>query len=139
MSAYIVDYKTMNRILSFLNKQRMKGKTYSYLGQDLTQLGRKLLQMNVKAVSQRYPSDTDSTRPGLRENASSTAFVKAYSFEPADVSDVQAWSSAHCFHYQCSEGTVPKSKPFKLFEKFLADLSYNIIHDLPQAQSVEWG
>lgn len=141
MSSYIVTHVTINRILSFIQRQKQRGGAgWSSVPDDLTKFGQKLLAMNVKAVSQRYPHDKDNSRPGLSEKASANQHVESYVFRSiGNITGVQAWKSAHCLEYQCSEGTVPKMKLFKLLNILIANISYTVIDKLPEAVEAEWG
>lgn len=136
MSAYIVEDKTINRILSFLfwndsiEKEHLKKlvNDCGYFVDDdkaCKKFGQALLNMNIKAVSYRY----DEKSP-------------AQEFEYKDLHNVsifQALKSLHCLIYQCDEGDIPEMELFKLLKKIKAIISSDIIDSLPSYTKAEWG
>lgn len=87
MSAFIVGNGTMNRVVNALDKDR------NLSCQELDELGRKLFEMNARAVDARYGRCSVATDYRVR--------VRSYpKFELVKALD--------CLIYQCSEGDVPK-------------------------------
>ncbi len=129
MSAFIVEPKTINKIISALDfrdfeytKRELKELG---LGDDPQKLGRAMLALNVDAVNQRYGDDTNHLNV-------------AYTFHPMGVSPIQAYKSLHCWLYQCHEGNVPQQCLFKVMEKFGESLGYHIISSLPEYDRADW-
>ena len=141
MSSYIVEEKTINRILSFLKDHNTTELTdweirdwiskqrnfYTNDDEDLTSFGRKLYKMNIKAVNKRYAGKTDET------------FLHKYEFVYTDTSIEQVFNSIRCFTYQCSEGKVPNSKLYKQMERLETGLARMIAYREVEKANVEWG
>lgn len=137
MSSFIVDAKTINRILTYLHLH--KGQmSYSYitrraaeLGYDLesnsglSELGTDLLGLNYRATNARYNEEN-----GLQQ-------LHIYKFE--HVSQLQALKSLQCLKYQCSEGDVPESVLFKFLEDCEHAIMSSIIRAMPEYENTQWG
>ena len=140
MSSYLVSEETINAILSIDNIDQMGYSSFDELLKKVfgtinkNVLGKKMLKLNIEALKQRYPKDTDKTRPGTQKNQSSNLIAEKYSFNHLGVSLEQSYMSLQCLQYQCSEGNVPK----KLFYKKLLELSNKIAHRIAfvKAESV---
>lgn len=136
MSAFIVQDKTVNRIVTFLNSDARNdsGRDFRRLGYDLSQvedlerLARDLHLLNCDAVDDRYGKGTA---------ASDVPCAFTFHFENG-VDRFQILKSASCPRYQCSEGDVPERPLYKALEGFIASLSYDIISDLPQYDKAQW-
>ena len=117
MSAYIVEKKTIDRIVTYLDRK--------YHGaENPNQTGQRLWNLNTKAVDQRY----DEKIP-----------VELYKFSPEPCGKVQLLKSLHCFLYQCSEGNVPESELYRDVDRLSNNLAVEIIDAMPEYQSSEWG
>ena len=118
MSSYIVEEKTIDRILSFL-RDRSTGtidnsmvKTWVsklqlsdlFDNKKMTAFGKKLYKLNLKAVIERYDK---------KHGFELAKYIFNYRLEKIE----QAYNSLRCFTYQCSEGNVPKTKLFKQMEE----------------------
>ena len=68
---------------------------------------KKLYDLNVEALRQRYPGDYNEMIQPFIE-------IPNLVYE----SDEQKYQSISCFLYQCSEGKVPSKKIYKDVEKF---------------------
>jgi hypothetical protein len=133
MSAFIVDSKTIDRIVSFLldNVREFNGISISAnnavtweqgIG---TQIGQMLYRLNTCAVNQRYTEND----PGPR-----------YHFKPVGkLSDIQAYKSISCFLYQCSEGDVPERPVFKELSELHCELAHRIVRSTAPYDRAEWG
>lgn len=121
MSSYIVPNETINRILSI--------ESLTPLGTTkLTRMGRKFLKMNTKAVNQKYASNTDKSHD-----------FDTYTFQRVHTSIEQAFYSLSCLIYQCSEGTIPKSKTYKELVKFRNELANRIATREAEKAGAKWG
>ena len=136
MSSYIVSNKTINRIVSFLDVwdshpklkreiEKLAGKKTGEKG--LNQIGKKLIELNCEAVSQRYNEKIDKKA------------IKDYKFNFEKCEIEQAFKHLCCLTYQMSEGNVPKTKLYKLLEKVANCLAYAIAWDYTDKLNLEWG
>jgi hypothetical protein len=147
MSAYIVDKMCIDRIINYLfwNKDlycKLKNYRTGYSvshalkhegwkedeDADENKLGKDLFRMNADAVAQRYDEKPD--------------YSSANEYRFADlkpVSIAQAWQSARCLRYQCSEGNVPKRKLFKELNEFADELANKMATERAEAEKAEWG
>ena len=155
MSAYVVSYETMNRLLAGLSYTQYRHDTYPHgprelLGRPfdancepeaLTALGIKLLSLNVRAVQCRYEDLRSKTpsecvgffNPGMEH----TDFV----YDPATVSPTpaQLYKTLQCFIYQCSEGAIIHDPLYKELEEWWNRIGHFIISNLPEYNSAVWG
>lgn len=131
MSAFIVDGKTMDRIVTFVldNVREFAG-----IGTATTRpegvgsvIGQQLYRLNTDAVNQRYTEKQES--PGTR-----------YTYKPVGKqSDIQAYKSMGCFLYQCSEGDVPSLPLFQELSKIHDELAHRIVGNSAPYDRAEWG
>ena len=138
MSAFIVEDKTINRIVNILAHEIRRGdfshalqEGLSKLGYDLSdnksaeKLAKDMFDLNVSAVSQRY---------GKKEQALKFTYVPG-----TFTSMIQAFKSLNCWVYQCTEGDVPESSLYKFFTDIVETyLSKKIIYSLPEYDKAEW-
>ena len=120
MSSYIVEHSTINRVMMLLIVE----------DPDLTMnrdvLGQNLLNMNVDATSQRYPSGVFSTG------------AEPYKFQPVFGESIhQLHKSLTCFLYQCGEGNVPERALFKRLQR--VQDKYNHLENDDEWEDAEWG
>jgi hypothetical protein len=132
MSAYVVEDKTINRIVSWLWQD---GRNNRYTMHRLEKIGltksedigRALLNMNIDAVGQRYQ---------IKDNPGATRFYR-HGFELV-TNRYQALKSLHCFLYQCSEGDVPETELYKIMSNYEEHLVWDTISEIPQYERAEW-
>ena len=138
MSAFIVDKKTIDRVLTFLNRMRSSNtlgativksvlrehKTKIETDEDLTFMGNALLLMNKQAVDYRY---------------SRISLIQEYKYEVAESSNVQVLKSMKCLKYQCTEGDIDKLKLYKFLQDLEKALMVIIIDSIPEYNEAEWG
>ena len=135
MSAFIVEPKTINRILSYLYLERDNEWLSETIGYDiknennLDQLGREMLMLNIQAVNYRYDEENNST-----------ALLEEYRYKlTLNVNNIQALKSLQCWSYQCSEGNIPEeSELYKLMEKVKVAWLSSIVSKLPTYDKAEW-
>lgn len=118
MSAWIVEYESINRIVD-----RMIREDYP---KEKQKLGKKLIKMNCEAVAQRYDTPIDKK------------VIRAYKYQPTSVGKIQTYKTMGCFSYQCCEGNVPKTKLYKKISKEIAELADDIIGELPEYEKAIW-
>lgn len=145
MSAFVVDDKTINRVVTYLRDDRdlkdwfghqvSKRLDISILSQDgLAQLARLMHVTNVQAVQQRYPDEPAETLPGPIREAG-----EHFHFRYELTGRMQALKSLQCWLYQCAEGNVPESAVYRLMERVKAEMALAIVSDLPEYERAEWG
>ena len=135
MSSFIVNYRTINRILNYIDLG-INDYSKKYIISDLKDklkirnlqsFGVKLLKLNIDAVNQRYNENQDYS------------YALGFRFEPFCVLDIQGLKSLRCLLYQCDEGNVPKRKIFKVLEQFSLAMAYQIVGRLEEYEKSEWG
>lgn len=138
MSAYVVEAKTINRVVSGMLEtyhytdthwtvRKLEELGFSRTREGQQKLAEALLEMNREAVSQRYNEEKE-TGP------------IAYRLELA--SPAQYYKSAQCLMYQCMEGTVPQQPLYKILADYHNAIAYKLaeryIESMPKAQRPEW-
>ncbi len=142
MSAYIVDDRTINTVVSWLQDE-VYGVNGYYLGKRLSDLGytqeadvwvKKLaldmFKLNIDAVNSRYGhGEAEKFRP--------LDFV----YDPDyTLSTIQVFKSLQCWLYQCSEGKIPETKLYKFFDEVVVKhLLKVIVYSLPEYNQCKWG
>lgn len=139
MSSYLVEKETINKILNYKGEYNENIIFEVFNEHNKTKLGKKLLKMNIEALKQRYPQDTDKTRPGTKGDESAKARVKEYKFQEQRVTSEQAYMSASCLSYQCSEGKVPNKRLYKQLEKLINRIANEIAHKQAEKLNCTWG
>lgn len=140
MSAYIVDDKTINRIITFIDGHMHGTDLLSFetkkilkelLGieafksqKDLEVFGNVLLLMNKKAVDERYKEINN---------------IEELKYKPEHASTIQVLKSLRCYLYQCMEGDIPENRIYKTMRKIEDIIEYDIIDKLPEYEKAEWG
>ena len=139
MSAWIVEIKTMDRVVSAIASSSWNGTIFhgfnfeSAEGKD--KIGRALFRANYKAVRSRY-SHVDGLLPGQHPTKHPQTMYRHTSRE---VSKIQQLKSCNCLHYQMSEGRVPDSKIYKELETVINRLQSEVIADLGTYDAADWG
>ena len=136
MSAFLVEEKTLNRILSYLDEELrrsawLRSKFEADLGVNFagdwrTALGQKMWDLNQLALGYRYGDPHQEL---------------LYHFLSVPCTDIQAYKSLQCWLYQCCEGDIPEvSKLYKFFDTVvLQHLANSIITTTPEYDQAEWG
>ena len=92
-----------------------------------TKIGRKLFQLNRRALGARYECGDRFPLP---------QFV----FEKwADAAPVEQFKAMCCLLYQCSEGKVPNTPLYNELNRAAAELAQRIVQDLPEYEKASWG
>jgi hypothetical protein len=142
MSAYIVEDKTINRIVSWVDASLQKD--HSYLCRRLldaaevnpvekdwaARLGISMAILNDRAVNARYGEGTSSKdREGI---------TYRFKWEPT-ISKIQVLKSLQCWTYQCAEGDIPEtSELYKVAEEVVGYLAASIVSSLPEYDKAQW-
>lgn len=117
MSAFIVSNRTIHRCL--------EGLVYAKLSFGYSpSLGQKLLEMNARAVAQRYEENLEE--------------VKFEIIHDDPTNKISAVKALHCLRYQCSGGDVPKDPLFKKISRAIEILSEDIVCNLPEWNNEPW-
>jgi hypothetical protein len=83
----------------------------------------------------------------MNRRALKARYADRYDFAPFefDNSDIYPWTkirlykALRCYLYQCSEGSVPGSKFFRLVEAASQIVADRIVSGLPEYESLPWG
>jgi len=133
MSAYVVEHKTINKVITFLdNDQNMRSYLHHQLKIDLDShekaldFGRKLLALNIQAVNERY-------------DGSQSVIPNGYEFHYELTDQIGAYKALQCLIYQCSEGDVPKTNLYKMLEDISHYMANSIISNLKVYEERPWG
>jgi len=123
MSAFIVEDKTIHKIVSYL----VDGTKHWLTNKQKSELGLEILQMNCKAVNQRYA-----------EEAPNETIITKYTYIYTKATLPEVLKAFDCLLYQCSEGTVPKMRLFKKLKKYRQELIERIVRDSDEYKNAEW-
>lgn len=134
MSAYIVENKTINRIISYMQNDREAAYINRELG-EISQsprhfpkeLGLAMFDMNCQAVNTRYEDASSKFNPPDYE----------WNFVVPE-NKFQVLKSLRCYLYQCNEGAVPEMPLFQILDDYAHDLAYSLVTNLPQYEVCEW-
>ena len=145
MSAFVVGDKTINRIVSWINKVGMGGYAdkYIYCIRPLEELGYKLdtdlgckrlaeelFTLNCDSVEQRYgEGQAKEFRP----------LDFQYKYRGADTSIYQVLKSMRCLLYQCCEGYIPEQNSlYQALDRMSLLICYHIVTRSSQYDIAEW-
>lgn len=142
MSAFIVDDKTINGIVSWLNDAIKRQTDYSWCAQTLLKLGYKLdTEFGCKRIAEEmFTLNCDSIEQRYGEG-------QAKEFRPLDFqfclirppNNYQALKSMRCLLYQCCEGDVPEqSDLYNALDKVSLELSYQLVTRSREYESATW-
>ena len=124
MSSFVVEYKTINKILMYYAKKT--GAEFKSI-EELTGFGKELLKLNIDAVNQRYNEKTNYD------------FAEKFEFKEIQCNEFEILKALHCFTYQCSEGNIPNKKLYKQMVELENGIAFEIIDKMPEYQKAEWG
>lgn len=134
MSSFIVEGKTINKVVTFLSENKdfyyLRSRIKKRLGIDLETdegeeaLARLMFEMNCKATGQRYAN----SEMGLDDFGPLNFKYKPY----YELTIFSVLKSLSCWLYQCAEGDVYDSEEYRLFTEIKGDLAYHIVADMPQ-------
>jgi hypothetical protein len=158
MSSFIVKPETINRIVTFLDTKTAGSDLYASSYRDLLKeyglapiddkgmrilmietdewpqtLAKKLLDLNIEAVHQRYGDTSIETMPG---KVGQKLEDYAYRFNHSTL--VQVYKSVQCLSYQCAEGNVPETQLYKFLEDLENTLAKEIVSALTEYNKAAW-
>jgi hypothetical protein len=121
MSAFIVSNRTMSRAIVAL---RYAGVADRFGCASDNRLGDLLFDLNARAVADRYGDGGEAVEyrpePGLA------------------VDKADALKGLVCLLYQCAEGRIPETAPYRLLEEAERLLSGAIVAELPEYRAAPW-
>ena len=95
--------------------------------EDMDERGREFYQMNLDAFNACY-------------NGRHSSDVPEYRFRPlGKPSAISQYKAVQCLLYQCTEGDIEKREQFKRLEKTLHELAADIVCELPEYKTAQWG
>jgi hypothetical protein len=138
MSVYIVDTKTIDKIMSFLSWYLNGHDARAYyptIGEyynfslyspvlRMNKLGTALLEMNTEAVKSVSGNDHSPV---------------VYKYDHCRVTKIEAIKALRCFLSQCDVGDVSASKLFEEMWEIMCGAALDIVEELPEYISAEWG
>ena len=138
MSAYIVEDKTINRIV---NRLVFELRHYSY-AQDLDE---KFSELGYDRVNDAFPEELAQDMHALNIHAVNLRYDEENKVLPityvqsSPASLIQTLKSLNCWVYQCTEGYMPKTDLYKFFEEvFQKHLLKRIVYEMPEYDKAEW-
>lgn len=132
MSSFIISNKTMQNIINglywnhyFKHNSTTLQRNGIETQRDFKILAAKLYKLNAEAVRQRY-----------REEEAKEVEFKWERDEKVDM--YQTVKSMECLQYQCTEGTIPKMRLYKLLDELIIEMKTMIISMQPEYQKAKW-
>jgi len=140
MSAFVVDDRTINRVLAFINSdcernphiyKPLEEIRLAWDGKDAREaIGSMMFDLNIQGVEARY---------GKSKSKKLKAHNYKYAIE-SGTSRIQAFKSLQCWLYQCTEGDIPEASDlFQAFNDVLNKLARHIVNRLPEYNVADWG
>jgi hypothetical protein len=136
MSAFIVEDKTINRVITYLKDERseyIREIIKEELGINLRTLdgqetlAREMFALNCAAVEERY---------GKGEAGAFRSLNYEYKREIANIFTV--FKCLKCWQYQCSEGDIPETnKLYQVMSRVAGLLAESIVDALPAYQAAQ--
>lgn len=128
MSSFVVEDQTINRIVSYLWRDRDN----EHIKRQLTlatpaALGEELYRLNLAAVEDRYG-----------DYAAGTMCDLAYRYRPAAATKIEVIKALSCWLYQCAEGDVPSHPLYQLMDQYRYELAMDIVRALPAYEAAPW-
>lgn len=122
MSAFVVEFATIHAVVAALSPLATS--------QEGTDLGRRLLRLNERAVNDRY-------------GANDPSFADAYTYDRAAglmATNVARYKAVSCFLYQCTEGSyAPSRKLYHDIKRAKERIADEIIRAMPAYEAAYWG
>jgi hypothetical protein len=132
MSAFVVEDKTINRIITFLATDRDSDWIRKFILKELginignpdgqETLGNLMFSLNCDAVNQRYGDDEAGKFRDLDYSYRLEIFAGS----------IMAFKSLKCWQYQCSEGNIPETHLYEVMERVAGYLAESIVQRLPE-------
>lgn len=149
MSAFVVEDKTINRIVDWLRLDAMgsrKATAHALNGYNLDidgdaeRLAHDMFNLNVAAVNQRYgPNEAEKFRPLDFKYADGGPTGTFRWGDSAIANACRTLKALHCWQYQCCEGDVPETPLFKMFTEVESAIANWIVGTMPEYEQTDWG
>ena len=156
MSAFVVDDDCMTRVVQAICSMgdysplvNLMDGTPTRQADSATKIGRRLFEMNIEAVTQRYPdckADPSGLPGPVDDQGKSIAHDLAAMFScitpqgKLDTAElIVALKSMECLAYQCMEGNVPETDLYKALNEAIGKVAIEIVHRMPAYQLAPWG
>jgi hypothetical protein len=140
MSAFVVSPMVIDhcvRAIAMRHRYEHERRTFAGLevfdSRNWTKIGRKLLDLNVRAVAGRYRQD----KPDLVD-------PETYNFGHNDflqdlAAKCQALKHLQCLEYQCSEDATKGDPLLDELRAYIKTFTKEIVHALPEYEAAKWG
>lgn len=136
MSSFMISTDCMDNIINGLfwkhEFKNMHSSLYEDQGlmkaEDFRKLAYRLFELNQKALMQRY-----NEKKGASYNK-----IPDFKWEDKKVSNMQFLKSMACLRYQCSEGSVPRTKLFKWLSRVIDAYQSHVIYKIPAYTKAKW-
>ena len=142
MSAFIVDDKTINGIISWLHDAVKRQTDYSWCVRTLKELGYKLdTELGCKRLAEEmFTLNCDSIEQRYGEGQANEFRDLDFQFRFIRTpSHYQALKSMRCLLYQCCEGDVPEqSDLYNALDKVSLELSYQLVSRSKAYETAQW-
>jgi hypothetical protein len=142
MSACIVENETIARVINHLYVEDMRHAPHDRIesllriaGQQalptdrsydlFRKLGQAMLDLNVRSYNERYPRNPNGP--------------ETYEHTNHNPNRIQAYKSLRCYLYQSCEGECDKAPLYVALDEYADSLARDIVSDLPEYDSAEWG
>lgn len=151
MSAFVVSTSCINRVVAVICGRGEYGPIVrQFDGIDTqsrgaaTEIGRRLLSLNIEAVMQRYPDtqDNPAALPGdtdalWQRDHYKAAAGRAGKLDTATLID--GVKALQCLAYQCSEGDVTETPLFRELTAAAGTVALEVVRRQPAYSQAEWG
>ena len=135
MSAFLVEDRTINRVVTWLVHQRANSYYRELIAPALgcecddpdfaQKLGISMVMLNTDAVNGRYGQ---ARPPDI-----------TYRFRNEPAAKMQVLKSLRCWLYQCAEHDIPKeSALYQVMEQASLHLAFEIVRELPAWEALAW-
>lgn len=142
MSAFLVDTKTMDKVVNLIDALSPRGRKLGTLAVPnlsaandddrdaaLQRVGEALYVLNGQALRQRYGNSEGNTLPSYRHHPALISGHKTM---------IAHYKALRCLLYQCAEGDVPSSPIYKALEAVACEAAECIVHELPEFKHAAW-
>jgi hypothetical protein len=138
VSAFMVSTETIHEVTRvLLEGGKSLGRPYEHEPYESrvevgTELGRKLIQMNARAMGARYNEEPEVTE------ALASYRYREHVRLPTRKDLCQTVKALDCYLYQCTEWDVAGERLYKQVEELRDCLVRHIVHELPEYETADW-
>jgi hypothetical protein len=137
MSAFLVPPECINSIVTYLHRQNLR---FQWLVEEvacdvavpdqLQRLADSLFVLNCEAIRQRYGEGAITNDLADRD---------PFEFRIVTRDPIDVFKAVNCLIYQCSEGSVPEQKLYKVLDRIGAQIAEQVVRTLPEYDAAPWG